>query len=35
MEGIMQEVIIQSKLKACQYICKSYGYFTQEGILVS
>lgn len=27
MEGIMQEVIIQSKLEACDYICKCYGYF--------
>lgn len=30
MEGIMQEVIIQSKLEACEYICKCYGYFVRE-----
>jgi len=31
MEGIMQEVIIQSKLEACKYICKCYGLFIREG----
>ena len=30
LSGVMQEVIIQTKLESCEYVCKFYGYFLKD-----